>query len=151
GRIDTLNSKVSVPQAGQAQLRLLRRVGQVDPTSLEDYRRLGGYEALRKAFELGPERVIREVIDAKLLGRGGAAFPTGKKWEAVAQQRDLNRPKYVVCNADESEPGTFKDRILMEGDPFAILEGMTIAAFAVGAKKGFIYIRGEDPLSLCGL
>ena len=148
GAIDTLNSKVSVPQAGQAQLRLLRRVGLVDPASLDDYRRLGGYEALRKAFELGPERVIREVIDAKLLGRGGAAFPTGKKWEAVAQQRDLNRPKYVVCNADESEPGTFKDRVLMEGDPFAILEGMTIAAFATGAKKGFIYIRGEYPFAL---
>jgi NADH-quinone oxidoreductase subunit F len=148
GAIDTLNSKVSVPQAGQAQLRLLRRVGLVDPASLDDYRRLGGYEALRKAFELGPERVIREVIEAKLLGRGGAAFPTGKKWEAVAQQRDLNRPKYVVCNADESEPGTFKDRVLMEGDPFAILEGMTIAAFATGAKKGFIYIRGEYPFAL---
>jgi len=148
GAIDTLNSKVSVPQAGQPQLKLLWRVGQVDPTSLEGYRRLGGYEALRKAFELGPERVIQEVIDAKLLGRGGAAFPTGKKWEAVAQQRDSNRPKYVVCNADESEPGTFKDRVLMEGDPFAVLEGMTIAAFATGAKKGFIYIRGEYPLAL---
>jgi NADH-quinone oxidoreductase subunit F len=148
GAIDTLNSKVSVPQAGQPQLKLLRRVGQSDSASLDGYRRLGGYEALRKAFDLGPERVIREVIDAKLLGRGGAAFPTGKKWEAVAQQRDSNRPKYVVCNADESEPGTFKDRILMEGDPFAILEGMTIAAFAVGAKKGFIYIRGEYPFAL---
>jgi NADH-quinone oxidoreductase subunit F len=148
GPIDTLNAKVSVPQPGQPQLRLLRRVGQADPTSLDDYRRLGGYEALRKAFEFGPERVLQEVIDAKLLGRGGAAFPTGKKWEAVAQQRDPARPKYVICNADESEPGTFKDRVLMEGDPFAILEGMTIAAFAVGAKKGYIYIRGEYPLAL---
>lgn len=147
GAIDTLNSKVSIPQAGQPQLRLLRRVGQVDSASLDDYRRLGGYEALRKAFELGSERVIQEVIDAKLLGRGGAAFPTGKKWEAVAQQRDSSRPHYVICNADESEPGTFKDRILMEGDPFAILEGMTIAAFATGAKKGFIYIRGEYPFA----
>jgi NADH-quinone oxidoreductase subunit F len=146
--IDTLNSKVSVPQAGQPQLRLLRRVGQVDPASLEGYQRLGGYEALRKAFELGPGRVIQEVIEAKLLGRGGAAFPTGKKWEAVAQQRDSSRPHYVICNADESEPGTFKDRILMEGDPLAILEGMTIAAFATGAKKGFIYIRGEYPFAL---
>ena len=148
GPIDTLNPKVSVPQEGQPQLRLLRRVGQADPASLEDYRRLGGYEALRKAFEFGPERLIREVIDAKLLGRGGAAFPTGKKWEAVAQQRDSSRPHYVICNADESEPGTFKDRILMEGDPFAILEGMTIAAFATGAQKGFIYIRGEYPFAL---
>jgi len=148
GPIDTLNPKVSVPQVGQSQLRLLRRVGQVDPASLEDYRRLGGYEALRKAFELGPQRVVQEVIDAKLLGRGGAAFPTGKKWQAVAEQRDPSRPRYVICNADESEPGTFKDRVLMEGDPFAILEGMTIAAFATGAQKGFIYIRGEYPFAL---
>jgi len=143
--IDTLNAKVSVPQDGRSQLRLLRRVGQVDPASLEDYRRLGGYEALRRAFEWGPERVIREAIESKLLGRGGAAFPAGKKWEAVHQQRESNRPHYVICNADESEQGTFKDRILMEGDPFAVLEGMTIAAFAVGAKRGYIYIRGEYP------
>jgi NADH-quinone oxidoreductase subunit F len=145
--IDTLNLKVSVPQAGQAQLRLLRRLGQADPTHLESYRRLGGYGALKKAFEWGAERVIREVIESKLLGRGGAAFPAGKKWEAVALQRDSDRPHYVICNADESEPGTFKDRVLMEGDPFAILEGMTIAAFAVNAKKGYIYIRGEYPLA----
>ena len=148
GAIDTLNAKVSVPQAGQTQLRLLRRLGQGNPASLEDYQRLGGYEALRKAFEIGLERVIQEVIAAKLLGRGGAAFPTGKKWEAVAQQRDAGRPHYVICNADESEPGTFKDRVLMEGDPFAILEGMTIAAFATGAKKGYIYVRGEYPFAL---
>jgi NADH-quinone oxidoreductase subunit F len=146
-KIDALNPRVSVPQAGQAQLRLLRRVGQADPASLDNYRRLGGYDALRKAFEWGPERVIREVIDSKLLGRGGAAFPAGKKWEAVHLQHDSNHPHYVICNADESEPGTFKDRILMEGDPFAILEGMTIAAFAASAKKGYIYIRGEYPLA----
>ena len=144
---DLLNTKLSAPQAGQAQLRLLRRVGQVDPASLDDYRRAGGYDALRRAFEWGAERVIREVIDSKLLGRGGAAFPTGKKWEAVHLQRHLGRTHYVICNADESEPGTFKDRVVMEGDPFAVLEGMTIAAFAVGAQKGFIYIRGEYPLA----
>jgi len=148
GSIDTLNAKASVPQSGQPQLKLLRRVGQARPESLDDCKRLGGYQALRKAFELGPERVIQEVIDARLLGRGGAAFPTGKKWEAVAQQRDSSCPHYVICNADESEPGTFKDRVLMEGDPFAILEGMTIAAFATGAKKGFIYLRGEYPFAL---
>jgi NADH-quinone oxidoreductase subunit F len=144
---DALNTKLSVPQAGQTQLRLLRRVGRVDATSLDGYRHAGGYDALRKAFEWGAERVIREVIESKLLGRGGAAFPTGKKWEAVHLQRHLGRPHYVICNADESEPGTFKDRIAMEGDPFAVLEGMTIAAFAVGAKKGFIYVRGEYPLA----
>jgi NADH-quinone oxidoreductase subunit F len=144
---DSLNVKLSVPQAGQPHLRILRRVGQADPASLDGYRRAGGYEALRRAFEWGAERVIREIIDSKLLGRGGAAFPTGKKWEALHLQRHSNRPHYVVCNADESEPGTFKDRVVMEGDPFAIVEGMTIAALAVGAGKGFIYVRGEYPLA----
>ncbi len=145
--IDRLDTKLSVPQAGQPQLRLLRRIGRIDPVRLDDYRQHDGFEALRKALECGAEQVIREVNDSKLLGRGGAAFPTGKKWEAVYAQRQANRPHYVICNADESEPGTFKDRIVMEGDPFAILEGMTIAAFAVGAKKGYIYVRGEYPLA----
>jgi NADH-quinone oxidoreductase subunit F len=144
---DKLNGERSVPQAGQPQLRLLRRVGQVDATKLDDYRRTGGYEALRRAFEWGAGRVIREVIESKLVGRGGAAFPTGKKWEAVHLQRHLGRPHYVICNADESEPGTFKDRVVMEGDPFAVIEGMTIAAFAVGAQRGYIYLRGEYPLA----
>ena len=144
---DSLKTNLSMPQAGQPQLRLLRRIGQIDPKRLDDYRRAGGYEALRQAFEWGAERVIREVIDSKLLGRGGAAFPTGKKWEAVHLQRHLGHPHYVICHADESEPGTFKDRVVMEGDPFAILEGMTIAAFAVGAHKGYIYVRGEYPLA----
>ncbi len=144
---DTLDARISVPQSGSPQLHLLRRIGKMDPSSLDDYRRSGGYEALRLAMEIGPEKIVREVIDSRLLGRGGAAFPTGKKWEGVLLQRGSGRPHYVVCNADESEPGTFKDRVLMEGDPFAILEGMTIAALAVGAEKGFIYIRGEYPLA----
>jgi NADH-quinone oxidoreductase subunit F len=151
---DVLNPQLSVPQAGlpQARLRLLARVGKSDPMSLEDYRRLGGYEALRKALEIGPEGVIREVAASRLLGRGGAAFPTAKKWEALHTQRhllktDRKRKHFIICNADESEPGTFKDRILMEGDPFAILEGMTIAALATGAEQGYIYLRGEYPLA----
>jgi NADH-quinone oxidoreductase subunit F len=123
--------------------RLLRRVGVVDPSSLDDYRAHGGYEALRRAVELGQEGVIREMKDAKLLGRGGAAFPAGVKWEAVAKQSV--RPHYFICNADESEPGTFKDRVLMEHDPFAVLESLTIAGYATGSEKGFIYIRGEYP------
>ena len=105
----------ALPQAGDPALRLLRRVGSVDPGSLDDYRAHGGYAALRRAFELGPEGVIREVKDSKLVGRGGAAFPTGVKWEAVARQPA--RPHYLVCNADESEPGTFKDRVLHGGGP----------------------------------
>ncbi len=136
-----------LPQFGAPQLRLLRRVGRVDPASLPEYLQTGGYEALRRAIEMGPEAVVQEVIASRLLGRGGAAFPTGKKWEAVLRQRRPDSVHYVVCNADESEPGTFKDRVFMKGDPFALLEGMTIAGFAVGASEGFIYIRGEYPES----
>jgi NADH-quinone oxidoreductase subunit F len=126
-------------------LRLLRRAGSVDPTSVDEYRSHGGYEALRAAIEMGAEAVIEEVTDARLLGRGGAAFPTGVKWEAVSTQPV--RPHYVVCNADESEPGTFKDRVVMEQDPFAVIEALTIAGFACGAERGFLYIRGEYPLA----
>ena len=130
-------------------LRLLRRVGLVDPESLDDYRAHGGYAALRRALDIGPERVLREVADSQLVGRGGAAFPTGRKWEAVA--RAPIRPHYLVCNADESEPGTFKDRILMEEDPFALIEAMTIAGFATGSERGYLYIRGEYPLAAARL
>jgi NADH-quinone oxidoreductase subunit F len=132
-----------LPQAGDQALRLLRRVGLVDPASIDDYRAHGGYAALRRAFELGPAGVLREVSDSKLVGRGGAAFPTGVKWEAVASQPA--RPHYLVCNADESEPGTFKDRALLEGDPFAVIEAMTIAAYATGCERGYVYLRGEYP------
>ena len=138
-----------LPQAGDASLRLLRRVGVADAASIDDYRAHGGYAALRRAFELGPEGVLREVKDSKLVGRGGAAFPTGVKWEAVARQPA--RPHYLVCNADESEPGTFKDRELMEGDPFAVIEAMTIAAYATGCERGYLYLRGEYPEALHAL
>ena len=127
------------------RLRLLRRVGVVDPESLDDYRAHGGYAALRRAVELGPTRVITEVTDSALTGRGGAAFPTGVKWDGVA--RAPERPHYLVCNADESEPGTFKDRVLMESDPFGLVEAMTIAGYATGCERGYLYIRGEYPLA----
>lgn len=140
---------LAVPQAGDPSLVLLRRVGVVDPASLDDYRAHGGYAALRRAFALGPAGVIREVADSGLVGRGGAAFPTGRKWQATASQPD--RPHYLVCNADESEPGTFKDRVLMEGDPYALIEAMTIAAYAIGAPRGFLYLRGEYPRALARL
>ena len=124
---------------------LLRRVGQVDPSSLDSYRASGGYEMLRQAVALTPQGVLREVKDAKLLGRGGAAFPTAIKWEAVAA--NPVQPHYVICNADESEPGTFKDRVLMEEDPYALVEALTVMGYACEAEHGFIYIRGEYPLA----
>jgi NADH-quinone oxidoreductase subunit F len=134
-----------VPQAGDPGLRLLRRIGLVDPTSVDSYRAHGGYEALRAAFDMGEQGVLREVSDSKLLGRGGAAFPTARKWAAVAAHP--TRPHYLVCNADESEPGTFKDRVLLEQDPFAVIEAMTIAGFATGCEHGYLYLRGEYPLA----
>ncbi|HEY2498608.1 MAG TPA: NAD(P)H-dependent oxidoreductase subunit E [Candidatus Angelobacter sp.] len=149
---DVLNPQLSVPQEGSRKLVLLRRVGKINAVEINGYQRLGGYEALRKAFDIGPEGVLREVSASRLLGRGGAAFPAAKKWEALYQQRELlkanpERKHYVICNADESEPGTFKDRLVMEGDPFAVLEGMTIAAMVTGAEVGYIYLRGEYPLA----
>ena len=143
---------ISTPQTTGPRdpaLRLLRRVDSCDPTSLAAYQSADGYAALRRAIEIGPAQVIAEVSGAKLQGRGGAAFPTGRKWDAVAKAPV--KPHYLVCNADESEPGTFKDRVLMEEDPFAIVESMTIAGFAVGAELGYLYIRGEYPLATARL
>jgi NADH-quinone oxidoreductase subunit F len=128
---------------GGDRVSLLRRLGHVDSASLGSYRAAGGYAMLRRAIALGPQGVIREVRDAKLMGRGGAAFPTHIKWDAVAT--NPVRPKYVITNADESEPGTFKDRVLMEADPYALVEALTIMGYACGAEQGFIYIRGEYP------
>ncbi|HLG42931.1 MAG TPA: NADH-ubiquinone oxidoreductase-F iron-sulfur binding region domain-containing protein, partial [Planctomycetota bacterium] len=139
------NLRASVPQSGSPDLRLIHRIGTVDPESLEGYRSSGGYSGLRRAIELGPKSVIAEVTASKLVGRGGAAFPTGRKWEAVAAA--TAKPHYLVCNADESEPGTFKDRLLMEGDPFAVVEGMTIGGYATGCERGYLYVRGEYPLA----
>ena len=113
------------------------------PTHLDEYVQGGGYAGLKAALGRSPEAVIAEVKASGLVGRGGAAFPTGIKWEGAAKAE--GSPKYLVCNADESEPGTFKDRVLMEGDPQRILEGMLIAAYAIGAEQGYLYIRGEYP------
>ena len=122
---------------------LLDRLRTVDPTSLDSHVAAGGYQALRRALKMGSAGVVAEVKASNLRGRGGAAFPAGVKWEGVASADDSVR--YVICNADESEPGTFKDRVLMEGDPFRLIEAMTIAGYAVGAGYGYIYIRAEYP------
>ncbi|MCO6451234.1 MAG: NADH-quinone oxidoreductase subunit NuoF [Caldilineales bacterium] len=124
---------------------LTARVGVVDPTSLSDYEAHGGFEALRHAIDIGPDAIIDIVTQAHVLGRGGAAFPAGIKWKAVNEE---SGPKYVVANADESEPGTFKDRVIMEQDPFSLVEGVIIAAYAVMAEKAYIYIRGEYGLAI---
>ena len=123
---------------------LSRRVGKISPTDLEAHRTGGAFEGLKHALTgMTPEEVIEEVKRSGLVGRGGAAFPTGLKWQFTRGAE--GQPKYVVCNADESEPGTFKDRVLMEGDPFRVLEGMTICGYAIGSSKGYLFIRGEYP------
>ncbi len=120
----------------------LARVNLENSRSLDVYRQNGGYQAIKKVLDsMSPDDVINEVKKSALRGRGGAGFPTGMKWSFVP--KDSPKPKYVVCNADESEPGTFKDRYLMERDPHMLIEGMLIAAYALGAKVNYIYTRGE--------
>ena len=124
--------------------RLTARCGQVNPIDLEAYKAQQGFQALQKALSsMEPVEVIEVIKSSGLVGRGGAAFPTGLKWEYAAGAPDATR--YIVCNADESEPGTFKDRVLLEGDPLSVLEGMTLAGYAIGARKGYLYVRGEYP------
>lgn len=128
---------------------VLRNVGLINPESIDEYLGRNGYLALEKAIEKGPEWVIEELKKSELKGRGGAGFPTGRKWEFTAKAP--GPIKYVICNADEGEPGTFKDREIMEGDPHSLLEGMIIAGFATGANFGYIYVRGEYELSISRL
>jgi NADH-quinone oxidoreductase subunit F len=122
-------------------LFLLSNAGNIDPLSIKEYQAAGGFAGLQRAFSLSPDEVIEMISASELTGRGGAGFPTGLKWKSCAEVDRF--PKYLVCNEDESEPGTFKDRALIEGDPFTIIEGMIIAAYAVGINKGYLYIRGE--------
>ncbi|HET7210657.1 MAG TPA: formate dehydrogenase, partial [Methyloceanibacter sp.] len=128
----------------KSQTRLtFKNCGIIDPRSLEDYKAHGGYEGLNKAIAAGPKATVEEVITSGLRGRGGAGFPTGIKWRTVAETPP--QQKYIVCNADEGDSGTFADRMIMEGDPFLLIEGMTIAGIAIGATKGYIYLRSEYP------
>src|SRR5271155_5293559 len=110
---------------------------------LSDYERVGGYQGLRKALTMAPAEVTEEVTKSNLRGRGGAGFPTGMKWSFVPMGKDAPHPKYLVANADEMEPGTFKDRALMERDPHQLIEGMIVAAYAIEADIGYIFLRGE--------
>ena len=130
------------------QTRIVRAEnGYIDPTSIDDYLSRGGYTALAKVLaDETPEAVIDEVERSGLRGRGGAGFPTGLKWSTVAKA--AGSPKYVVCNGDEGDPGAFMDRSVMEGDPHRSSEGMAIAAYAVGAERGYIYARAEYPLAV---
>ena len=125
----------------------LRNCGVIDPENIDEYIAFDGYRALAKALtEMTPEQVIQEVLDSGLRGRGGAGFPTGKKWQfARASQAEH---KYFVCNADEGDPGAFMDRSLLEGDPHAILEAMAIGGYAIGADEGWIYVRAEYPIAV---
>ncbi|MDN5332591.1 MAG: NADH-quinone oxidoreductase subunit [Tepidanaerobacteraceae bacterium] len=132
----------------EGQLRIaLRNCGKIDPESIDEYIEKGGYKALEKAIkEMTPERVIEEIKISGLRGRGGAGFPTWFKWNAT--KNAPGTPKYVVCNADEGDPGAFMDRSVLEGDPHSVLEGMAIAAYAIGAEAGYIYVRAEYPLAI---
>src|ERR1043166_9170862 len=120
---------------------LLKNINQEGINNLSGYRANGGYAALQKAIKMKPEDIVEEVKKSGLRGRGGAGFPTGMKWRFIAKPSGV--PRYLVCNADESEPGTFKDRYLMERIPHLLLEGMIISSFALGANTSYIYIRGE--------
>ena len=132
-----------IPQAGDPDLVLLARAGRIGPLDFDAWVGDGGLSALQRARHIGPDEVADLVDAAGLLGRGGAAFPTARKWRAVRSQ--VAPARHLVCNADESEPGTFKDRVLIENDPFSLLEAMTIAAFAADCAHGWIYLRGEYP------
>jgi formate dehydrogenase iron-sulfur subunit len=122
-----------------------RRCGLIDPVSIHDYCGNGGFDGFIAATKIGPGEIIEEIKKSGLRGRGGAGFPTGIKWQTVANAS--GDQKYIACNADEGDSGTFSDRMLMEGDPFCLIEGMMIAGFAVGANRGYIYLRSEYPLT----
>ncbi len=147
-RLPSATAAVRPSEVYRRQTRVvLRNCGVIDPGNIDEYIAAGGYEALGKSLgDMRPEEVVAEIKESGLRGRGGAGFPTGLKWELV--RRAAGEPKYVVCNADEGEPGTFKDRLILEGDPHKLVEGMVLCAYACGASQGFVYIRGEYGLSI---
>ncbi len=143
---DLVPSFADFPRARFEQKVILKNCGYIDPEHIEHYIANGGYGALAKALQMRPEEIIAEVQKSGLRGRGGAGFPTGEKWEICRQAR--GKPKYLVCNGDEGDPGAFMDRAILESDPHSVLEGMLIAGYAVGARYGYIYVRAEYPLAV---
>src|SRR5438552_7055008 len=142
----SLGAADSIPWLKGQQRLTFERVGIVDPASVADYVKHGGYQGLTTALAMAPAAIVQAITSSGLRGRGGAAFSTGVKWKTVLDQPAGQ--KYITCNADEGDSGTFSDRMLMEGDPFSLIEGMTIAGLATGATKGLIYIRSEYPYAI---
>ena len=146
---DVTDEELGEPREKEIRV-ILEHIGKIDPRNIEDYIAVDGYQALAKVLgEMSPEDVIQTILDSKLRGRGGAGFPTGMKWKFARQSKDT--PKYMVCNADEGDPGAFMNRKVLEGDPHSVLEGMTIGAYAVGANQGYIYCRAEYPIAVSTL
>ncbi len=136
-----------IPFYSKQKRLVLKNCGKIDPEHIDDYLEVGGYEALKKTiFDLTPDAIVQSVLDSGLRGRGGGGFPTGRKW--LFTKDAPGDTKYVLCNADEGDPGAFMDRSVLEGDPHAVLEGMAIAGFAIGAQQGYIYCRAEYPLAI---
>ncbi|MCF7888858.1 MAG: NAD(P)H-dependent oxidoreductase subunit E, partial [Victivallales bacterium] len=145
----TIQKENDIPFYKKQNRILLGLQSKIDYTSLEDYISINGYQAAAKAFSMKPDNIIGEIVDSGLRGRGGAGFPTGRKWEQVKKQD--NTPKYIVCNADEGDPGAFMDRAVLEGNPHLIIEGLIIGGYAMGAEKGYVYVRDEYPLAVKNL
>src|SRR5262249_51162009 len=135
-----------LPYLKSQQRLTFARIGRTDPLSTADYAANQGWLGLRRALEMAPAAIVQEVLDSGLRGRGGAAFPTGIKWQTALNA--AGPQKFIVCNADEGDSGSYADRLVMESDPFVLLEGMTIAGLAVGATRGYIYVRSEYPYSI---
>jgi len=143
---DLIPSFSDFPRAQYEKRILLKNCGRIDPEDIEHYIANGGYETLSKALRMGPGEIVEEIKKSKLRGRGGAGFPTGEKWEVCRQSH--GDPKYLICNADEGDPGAFMDRAILESDPHSVIEGMIIAAHAIVARHGYIYVRAEYPLAV---
>ena len=144
GNLNGIPSYQEVPFFAKQKKIALRNCGFINPDSIEEYIARGGYRSLYKVLsELSPEQTIEEVKKSGLRGRGGAGFPTGRKWEFARKEK--SNIKYIVCNADEGDPGAYMDRSVLEGDPHSVLEGMLIGAYAIGVSKGFVYVRSESP------